>query len=92
MSIFEPCPCYLCGVILNTTKKMALFKVTTKRLLNICGKRLEAGMTAEVSHNGNTLPNTSAVRDEIHRQFKVKYNVDFPKDHINPQYLNIEKI
>lgn len=34
---------------------MALFKVTTKRLLLSGGKRLEAGMTAEVSFNGSTV-------------------------------------
>ena len=30
---------------------MALFKVTTKRFFLSVGKRLEAGMTAEVSYN-----------------------------------------
>lgn len=59
---------------------MALFKVTTKRLLLSGGKRLEAGMTAEVSFNGSTLPfANSTVKAEIQRQFKMKYNVDFPR-------------
>lgn len=37
---------------------MALFKVTTKRLILSGGKRLEAGMTAEVPFNDFTLPCT----------------------------------
>ena len=63
---------------------MALFKVTTKRLLLSGGKRLEAGMTAEVSFNGGTLtfPN-SPVKAEIHRQFKKNYKVDFPDRYMN---------
>ena len=50
---------------------MSLFKVTTKRLLLSGCKRLEAGMTAEVSYNGSTLPfANSTVKSEIQRQFK----------------------
>ena len=59
---------------------MALFKVTTKRLLLSGGKRLEAGMTAEVSFNGSTL------------QFKMKYNVDFPVGYMNGNELKVEKL
>lgn len=45
---------------------MSLFKVTSKRLLLSGGKRLEAGMTADVSYNGSTLPFTnSTVKSEI---------------------------
>lgn len=72
---------------------MALFKVTTKRLLLSGGKRLEAGMTAEVSFNGNTLPfSSSTVKSEIQRQFKMKYNVDFPAGYINGGELLVDKL
>ncbi len=72
---------------------MSLFKVTTKRLLLSGGKRLEAGMTAEVSYNGSTLPFTnSTVKSEIQRQFKVKYNVDFPAGYMNGNELKVEKV
>lgn len=72
---------------------MALFKVTTKRLLLCGGKRLEAGMTAEVSYNGNNLSLiNSAVRAELQRQFKMKYNVDFPTAQMNVGNLNVEKL
>jgi hypothetical protein len=71
---------------------MALFKVTTKRLL-LSGKRLEAGMTAEVSFNGSTLPfANSTVKAEIQRQFKLKYNVDFPVGYMNGNELKVEKL
>ena len=72
---------------------MSLFKVTTKRLLLSGGKRLEAGMTAEVSYNGNTLPfSNSTVKSEIQRQFKMKYNVDFPTVFMNGNELVVEKL
>lgn len=72
---------------------MALFKVTTKRLLLNKGKRLEAGMTVEVSFNGNTLPfSNSNVKTELQRQFKVKYNVDFPTGYMNAGELKVEKL
>lgn len=57
---------------------MALFKVTTKRLILSGGKRLEAGMTAEVPFNDFTLPpvqfigkgnNTSSIRYKVCRRF-----------------------
>lgn len=71
---------------------MALFKVTTKRLLLSGGKRLEAGMTAEVSFNGSTLPfANSTVKAEIQRQFKMKYNVNFPVGYMNGNELKVEK-
>ena len=72
---------------------MALFKVTTKRLVLSGGKRLEAGMTAEVSFNGSPLPfSNSTVKAEIQRQFKMKYNVDFPVCFMNGHDLNVEKL
>ena len=72
---------------------MAVFKLTTKRLLLSGGKRLEAGMTAEVPFNGNTLPfSNSTVEAEIQRQFKMKYNVDFPVCFMNGHDLNVEKL
>ena len=72
---------------------MSLFKVTTKRLLLSGGKRLEAGMTAEVSYNGNTLPfSNSTVKSEIQRQLKMKYNVDFPTGFMNGNELVVEKL
>ena len=47
---------------------MALFKVTTKKLLVSGGKRLEAGMTAEVAFNGSNLPfSNSIIISEIQR-------------------------
>lgn len=72
---------------------MPLFKVTTKRLILSGGKRLEAGMTAEVSYNGSTLPFANAsVKSEIRRQFKMKYDVDFPAGHMNGNELKVEKL
>lgn len=71
---------------------MALYKVTTKKLLVSNGKRLEAGMTAEVSYNGSSLPWNTAIKAEIKRQLKMKYNVDFPDGYINGNNLNIEKL
>lgn len=72
---------------------MALFKVTTKKLLLYGGKRLEAGMTAEVSYNGSNLPfSNAAVITEIQRQFKMKYNVDYPKGYINGNQLEVTKV
>ena len=71
---------------------MALFRVTTKRLQLSGGKRLEAGMTAEISYNGSTLPFISNVKTEIQRQFKMKYNVDFPSGYVNGNELKVEKL
>lgn len=71
---------------------MAIFRVTTKRLVVSGGKRLEAGMTADVTYNGSTLPLISNVKAEIQRQFKMKYNVDFPLGYINGNELKIEKL
>lgn len=71
---------------------MAIFRVTTKRLQLHGGKRLEAGMTAEITYNGSTLPLISNVKAEIQRQFKMKYNVDFPLGYLNGNELKIEKI
>lgn len=72
---------------------MALFKLTTKKLLVSNGKRLEAGMTAEVSFNGNSFPwGNSTVKVELKRQLKMKYNVDFPDGFINANNLNVEKL
>lgn len=71
---------------------MALFKVTTKKLLISNGKRLEAGMTAEISYNASTLPWCSATMKELKRQFKMKYNVDYPDGYINGNNLIIEKL
>lgn len=71
---------------------MALFKVTTKKLVVSNGKRLEAGMTAEVSYNGSILPWNTATKTEIKRQLKMKYNVDFPDGSINSINFNVEKL
>ena len=72
---------------------MALFKVKTKKLLLHGGKRLEAGMTAEVSFNGSNLPFSNAtIINEIQRQFKMKYNVDFPRGYINGNQLEVTKL
>lgn len=71
---------------------MPIFKVTTKRLLLSNGKRLEPGMIAEVAYNGNVLPYNSTVKTEIQRQFKMRYNVDFPLGYINGNELKIEKL
>ena len=72
---------------------MALFKVTIKRFFLSGGKRLEAGMTAEVSYNGSTLPfSNSTVKAELQRQFKMKYNVDFPIGHMNGNEFNVDKL
>ena len=72
---------------------MALFKVTTKRFFLSGGKRLEAGMTAEVSYNGSTLPfSNSTVKAEPQRQFKMKYDMDFPIGHMNGNEFNVEKL
>ena len=72
---------------------MALFKVTTKRFLLSGGKRLEAGISAEISINGSTLPfSNSTLKAEIQRQFMMKYNVDFPVGNINYNELKVEKL
>lgn len=72
---------------------MALFKVTTKRLLLDRGQRIEAGMFAEVPFNGNTFPwANSPVKAEIQRQFKMKYNVDLNKNLIGAMNFNVEKL
>ena len=72
---------------------MALFKLTTKKLLVSNGKRLEAGMTAEVSYNSSIFPwGNSTVRTELKRQLKMKYNVDFPDGFINANNFSIENL
>lgn len=72
---------------------MALFKVTTKRPHTPGGKRLEAGMTAEVSYSGTVLSfANTAVQKEIQRQFKMKYNADYPIGYINSNELKVEKL
>lgn len=72
---------------------MALFKVTTKRLLVVGGKRIEPGLTAEVSYNASVLSLTNpTVKAEILRQFRVKYNIDFPVGYMNGTALNIERL
>lgn len=71
---------------------MALFKVSTKKLLVSSGKRLEAGMTAEISYNASSLPWCTATKAEFKRQLKMKYNVDFPDGYINGNNLTIEKL
>lgn len=50
-------------------------------------------MTAEVSYNGSNLPfSNAAVITEIQRQFKMKYNVDYPKGYINGNQLEVTKV
>lgn len=72
---------------------MAIFKLTTKKLLVSNGKRLEAGMNVEVPYNGTTFPwGNSTVKAELQRQMKMKYNVDFPSGFINANNLNVEKL
>ena len=73
---------------------MALFKVTNKRLvLNSRGQRIEAGISAEVMYNGSVLPLSDLkVRAELTRQFKVKYNIDYPTGYINTSCLEITKL
>ena len=52
---------------------MAIFKLTTKKLLVSNGKRLEAGMNVEVPYNGSTFPwGNSTVKAELQRQMKMK--------------------
>lgn len=72
---------------------MALFKVTNKRLILSNGKRIEAGISAEIQFNGSTLPLVnSTVKAELARQFKVKYNVDFPTGYMNNGALEVTKL
>lgn len=72
---------------------MSLFKVTSKRLILNNGQHIEAGISAEVQFNGVTLPFVnSSVRSELTRQFKVKYNIDFPAGHMNNASLEITKL
>ena len=73
---------------------MALFKVTNKRIfLNLKGQRIEPGISAEVMYNGPFLPLSDLkVREELIRQFKVKYNIDFPNGYIHPDFLEITKL
>ena len=71
---------------------MALFKLTTKKMLVNNGKRLESGMTAEVSYNGSNFPWNTATKADVKRQLKMKYNVDFPDGYINGINFNVEKL
>ncbi|GEM_PF-645130 len=72
---------------------MALFKVTNKRLILSNGQRIEAGISAEVQFNGGTLPLVNcSVRSELTRQFKVKYNIDFPTGYMNNASLEVTKL
>lgn len=72
---------------------MSLFKVTNKRLILNNGQRIEAGISAEVQFNGGTLPLVnSSVRTELARQFKVKYNIDFPTGYMNNGALEVTKL
>ena len=72
---------------------MALFKLTTKKLLVSKGTRLEAGMNVEVPYNGSTFPwGNSTAKTELKRQIKMKYNVDFPDGFINANNFNVEKL
>lgn len=71
---------------------MALFKLTLKKMLLSNGKRLEAGMTAEVPYNASTFPWNSAAKAEVKRQLKLKYNVDFPDGYINGINFGVEKL
>lgn len=71
---------------------MALFKLTTTKLLLNKGKRLEAGMTAEVSYNSSTFPWCTATKSEVARQLKLKYNVDFPEGYMNNSNFKVEKL
>lgn len=72
---------------------MSLFKVTNKRLLLNNGQRIEAGITAEVQFNGNTLPlSNSTVMKELARQFKMKYSIDFPTGYMNNSALEVTKL
>ena len=78
---------------LKTNRNMALFKVTTKRVHTPGGQRIEAGLTAEVSYSGTVLSFANqAVQKEIQRQFKMKYNVDYPIGYINSNELKVEKL
>lgn len=72
---------------------MAIFKVTLKKLILSGGKRMEAGMSAEIPFNGSVLPFTnSQVKAELKRQFKTKYNVDYPDGYINGGSLDVKKM
>lgn len=72
---------------------MALFRVTNKKLIFNKGQRIEAGVSAEVQFNGSSLPlSSNQVRAELTRQFKVKYNVDFPAGHMNNGSLEVTKL
>lgn len=72
---------------------MALFKVTNKRLILSKGQRIEAGITAEVQFNGSVLPfANSSIKAELARQFKVKYNIDFPTGNMSNGALEVTKL
>lgn len=71
---------------------MALFRLTTKRLVVNNGKRFEAGMTVEVAYNASTLPLSTAVKAEILRQFKLRYGIDYPVGYINLNIFDIKKV
>jgi hypothetical protein len=71
---------------------MALFKLTTTKMLLSNGKRLEAGMTAEVTYNSRTFPWCTATKSEVSRQLQMKYNVDFPEGYMNNSNFKVEKL
>lgn len=71
---------------------MALFRLTTKRLVLNNGKRYEPGMTVEVAYNASTLPLSAAVKAEILRQFKLRYGIDYPAAYINLNIFDIKKV
>lgn len=71
---------------------MALYKLTSKKILVYNGKRFEAGMTAEIPYNGSSFPWNSTTRAEIHRQLKMKYGADFPDCHINANNFSVDKL
>lgn len=72
---------------------MVLFKVSNKRLILSKGQRIEAGITTEIQFNGSVLPLVnSSVKTELARQFKVKYNIDFPTGYMNKGALDVTKL
>ncbi len=71
---------------------MALFKLTTTKMLLSNGKRLEAGMNVEVPFNGSSFPWCTATKSELARQLKMKYNVDFPQGYMNNSNFKVEKL
>lgn len=73
---------------------MPFFRLTLKRLLlDKRGKRLEAGMWAEVSHDKPYVNWASTqTLENVINQFRLKYNVEINGGQIGPNNFDVTRI